>query len=168
MTARHASPAPIATPGTVQTGAREEPGVAFSADEVSGARLLLVDVRMRSLLMHEARRRVVTRMFGLGRDEQSFLVTMILIGAVATVIRDFAAPLWPRPSGADVAIGGSVLNATLRGLAGPPSRNVPLAGVMIACAMLSHSLRPVVAGSAREIGTLFSEVRAALGGRYGH
>jgi hypothetical protein len=168
MSASHASPASIPTPGTVLADAREQPGVAFSADEVSGARLLVVDVRMRSLLMHEGRQRVVTRMFGLVRDEQSLLVTMILIGAVATVIRGFAAPLWPRPSGADAAIGGSVLNATLRGLAGPPSRNVPLAGVMIACGMLSHSLRPAVAASAREIGTVLRDVRAVFGSRYGH
>ncbi len=167
MGTNHASLASIATPGTVQTGVRDQQGVAVSGHEVSGARLLYVDVRMRSLLMHEGRQRVVTRMFGLPRDEQSFLVTMILIGAVATVIRGFAAPLWPRPSGAHAAIGGSVLNATLRGLAGPPSRNVPLAGVMIACGMLAHSLRPAVAGSAREIGTVLHDVRAALGGRYG-
>lgn len=168
MSTNRASPASITTPGTVQTGAREEQGVAFSGDGVSGARQLYVDVRMGSLLMHEARQRVVTRVFGLRRDEQSLLVTMILIGAAATALRDVAAPLWPHPSAAHAAIGTSMLNATLRGLAGPPSRKVPLAGAMIACAVLSHSLRPAFAGSARQIGTLFREVRAAFGARYAH
>jgi hypothetical protein len=167
MSATDAPRASIATPGTVQTGARQEQGVAFNRDEFGVARLLFVDVRVRSLLMAEARRRVVTRVFGVPRDEQSFLVTMILIGAVATVLRGFAARPWPRPSGADAAIGGSLLNATLRGIAGAPARNMPLAGALIAFAVLSHSLRPAVAGSAREVRALAREVRAAFGARYG-
>ena len=168
MSTNRASPASITTPGTVQTGASEEQGVAFSGDGFSGAGQLYADVRTGSLLIHEAHQRVVTRVLGLRRDEQSLLVTVILIGAVATALRDLAAPLWPHPSAAQAAIGTSVLNATLRGLAGPPSRNVPLAGAIMACAVLSHSLRPAFAGSARQIGTLFREVRGALGARYAH
>jgi hypothetical protein len=81
--------------------------------------------------MGEARRRVLTRVFGVPRDKQSFLVTAILVGAGATVLRGLA-PRRPRLSGSDAAIGSSVLNATLRGVAGAPSRNLPLAGALIA------------------------------------
>ena len=168
MSATDARRASTATPGAVQTGAREEQGGAFEGDEVGGAKLLFVDVKVRSLLMGEARRRVVTRVFGVPRDDQSFLVTMILIGAVARVLRDFAALPRPRPSGADAAIGGALLNATLRGIAGAPSRNMPLTGALIAFAVLSRGLRPAVARSAREVRSLEREVRAAVGGRYGH
>jgi hypothetical protein len=167
MSATDAPRASKATPGTVQTAAREEPGLVFDRGELGGAGLLFVDVGVRSLLMAEARQRAVTRVFGVPRGDQSFLATMILIGAVGTVLRGFA-PRPPRPSGADASIGGALLNATLRGLAGAPSRTVPLAGALIAVGVLSHSLRPAVAGSAREVHALAGEVRAAFGSRYGH
>src|SRR4051812_30534756 len=118
----------------------------MSATEAGGARLFAVDMRVRSLLMGEARQRVVTRTFGIPRDEQSVLVTVILMGAVATVVRGLAAGPWRRPSGADAAMGGALLSGTLRGIAGPPSRHIPLAGGLIAFGVLSHSLRPAVAG----------------------
>jgi hypothetical protein len=168
MSATDAPRAPIATPGTVQTGAREEQAVPLNRAELGVATELFVDVRVRSLLMGEARRRVVTRMFGVPREDQSFLVTMIVIGAVATVLRGFAPRPLPRPSGADVAMGGAVLSATLRGIAGAPSRNMPFAGALIAFAVLSRSVRPAVAGSAREARALVRGVRAAFGARYRH
>lgn len=169
MSATDARRASTATPGTVQTGAREEQAVAFKGDEVEGAQLLFLDVEVRSLLIGEARRRLLTRVFGVPRDDQSFLVTMILLGALGgTVLRGFAALPWPRPSGADAAIGGSLLNMTLREVAGAPSRKMPLAGALIAFAVLSHGLRPAVAGSARDVRALERKVRAASGARYGH
>ena len=54
----------------------------------------------------------------------------------------------------------------LRGIAGAPSQNVPLAGGLIAFALLSHSLRPAVAGSAREVHALAHGARAAFDARY--
>jgi hypothetical protein len=153
----------------MRSGARQEQGAASKRDEVGGAKLLFVDVRTRSLLTGEARRRGVTRVFGVPRDDQSLLVTVILIGAVGTVLRGFAAALpRPRPSGVDAAIGGSVLNATFRGIAGGPSGNMPLAGGLIAFAVLSHSLRPAVVGSARTARAVAHEARAVFGARYGH
>jgi hypothetical protein len=137
-------------------------------DEFGAATPSLADVRVRSLLMAEGRRRAVTRVVGVPRDDQSFLVTMVLIGAVATLLRDLAARPRPRPSGADAAIGGAVLNATLGGIAGAPSQNMPLAGPLIAFAVLSHSVRPAVAGSAREVRALAREVRRAFRALFGH
>jgi hypothetical protein len=136
--------------------------------DVGVAPSLLGDLRIASLLMAEARQRSVTRVFGVPRDGQSFLVTAILTGAAATVIWEMVPRPWPRPSGADAAIGGAVLNATLGGIAGAPARHMPLAGALIGFAVLSHSLRPAVAGSAREARALAHEVRTALGTRYGH
>jgi hypothetical protein len=45
---------------------------------------------------------------------------------------------------------------------------MPLAGGLIAAAIVSHSLRPAVAGSGREARALARQVRAAFGTRYGH
>jgi hypothetical protein len=122
MSATDAPRASSATPGTVRTGGREGHSVPFNRDAVRGARLLFVDMRVRSLVMGEARRGVVTRMFGVPRDDQSFLATMILIGAVGTVLRGFVPRPWLRPTGADAEIGASLLNAAFRGIAGAPSR----------------------------------------------
>jgi hypothetical protein len=135
-------------------------------DQISVGTALFVDVRVRSLLLGEARKRVVTGAFGIPRGDQSLLVRMILMGAMATALRDLAPRPWPRPSGADAVIGSSLLNAMLRGIAGAPSRNMPIAGALIALGLLSHSLRPAVAGSAREVHALAREVRAAFGARY--
>jgi hypothetical protein len=155
----------IGTSGIGQTGV--EPGVPFNGD-VRGPRLLFVDMGVRSLVMGEARRGVVTRIFGTPRDEQSFLVTMIMFGAAATVVRGFAPRPWPHPTGADVKVGGSLLNATFRGIAGAPSRTMPLAGGLIAFAVLSHSLRPALTGSAREVRALAHGIGSAFGARYRH
>jgi hypothetical protein len=167
MSATDAPRASTGTHGTNQTGAREAQGMPFDSHEVHGASLLFVDMRVRSLVMGEARRGVVTRVFGVPRDDQSFLATMILFGAAATVLRGLAPGPWPRPTGADAKIGGSMLNAAFRGIAGAPSRTMPLAGALIAFALVSHSLRPAVAGSAREVRALAREVRASFGARYG-
>jgi hypothetical protein len=157
-----------ATPDRAPSGGREEQGGMLDRAELGGARLLFVDARIRSHLMAEARRGAITRVFAVPRADQSFLVTMILIGAVGTVLRDLAGRAVPHPSRTDAAMGGSVLSAAVSGLAGAPSRNMPLAGAVIAFAVLSHSIRPAVVGSAREIGALAHSVGAAFRGRYGH
>ena len=141
---------------------------AFSGNGIGGGRLLFVDMRVRSLLIRHARQHAVTRIFGVPRDEQSLLVTLLLIGAAGTVVKGLAPRPWPRLSGADAAIGGSLVNAAFRGIAGTPSGAMPLAGALIALAVVSRSVRPAVAGSARELRGLTHEFRQAFGGRYGH
>ncbi len=139
---------------------------AMSATDGDGvATMLFVDVGVRSLLIGEARRRAVTRVFGIPAEGQSLLVTMILLGAAGTVVRGLT-PRLPRPSGTSAAMGGTLLNTTLRGIAGAPSRNVPLAGGLIAFALLSHSLRPAVAGSVRDVRALGHAIGSAFGVRY--
>jgi hypothetical protein len=61
---------------------------------------------------------------------------------------------------------GAVFIAALRGIAGQPSRTMPLAGALIAFGLLSHSLRPAIACTAREVHGLTRELRAAFGARY--
>ena len=137
----------------------------MSQTDDSVARMVFVDVGVRSLLLGEARRRAVTRVFGVPASEQSLLVTMLLLGAAGTVVRGLAPPL-PRPSRTHAAVGGTVLNTTLRGIAGAPSATVPLAGGLIAFALLSHSLRPTVAGAVHEVRALAHGIGSAFGGRY--
>jgi hypothetical protein len=104
--------------------------------------------------------------FGTRAEDQSALATLILLGAGAAVLHDLLPRPWPHPSRRDAVIGGSLMNASLRGLAGPPSNAMPLAGGLIAIAILSHALRPTLVGSAREVRALTRHVRAAFGARY--
>src|SRR6185503_6839113 len=82
-----------------------------TAPDLGTGGLLFVDVKIRSALIAEGRRRAITRVFGISRDVQSWLVTTILCGAGALVVRDAVAGRLHHPSGSDVAIGGALLNA---------------------------------------------------------
>jgi hypothetical protein len=133
---------------------------------VGGAGLLIADVRLRSFLLREGRQRAITSVFGVPRGDQSALVTMLLLGAGAAVLRDLLPRPWPDDFRSDAAMGGSLVNATLRGLAGPPSQGMPVAGGLIAFAMVSHPLRPAAVRSVHEARTLAREAREALSARY--
>ena len=137
----------------------------MSASDDSVARMLFVDVGVRSLLLGEARRRAVTRVFGVPPNDQSLLVTMILLGAAGTVVRGLA-PSLARPSRTDAAMGGMVATTALRGIAGAPSATVPLAGGLIAFALLSRSLRPGLAGGLHEVRAFAHGIGTAFGVRY--
>jgi hypothetical protein len=138
----------------------------MSQNDDGVARMLFVDVGVRSLLIGEARRRAVTRVFGIPPEDQSLLVTLILLGAAGTVARGLAPGPLPRPSRTHAAVGGTLVNTTLRGIAGPPSATVPLAGGLIAFALLSHSLRPTVAGAIHEVRAFAHGIGTAFGVRY--
>ena len=145
--------------------ATDTPQASIDIDELGLARLLLVDVKVRSLLMAEARRHGVTRMSGIPREDQSLLVTMMVFGAAATVLMEYVSRPVARLTGSDAALGGVLVNATLRGVAGAPSGAMPLAGALMAFAVVSHGLRPAVAGSARALRTLTHGVETVFGAR---
>jgi hypothetical protein len=156
-------------PAAGQPGAR---ATATNGDQLAGARLFVSDVnhvaddaRVAFALADDAWERVVARVFGIPRENQSLLVKMLMTGAAATVAGGYV-PRLPRrrPSRVDAAMGGSVLNAAVRGLAGAPSRNIPAAGVLIALAMLARSIRAAAAGSTRDVQWLAHGAEA----RYGH
>jgi hypothetical protein len=126
----------------------------------------LADMRVRSLLVREARRRTITRVFGIPAEEQSVLVTVLLLGAVGTALRGMVPGHMPHPHGADAAIGGAIVNTALRGVAGVPSGTVPFAGALIALAMVAHAVRPATAASMREVHRLPHELEAVLGIRH--
>jgi hypothetical protein len=139
--------------------------------KVGGVKLLFSDVRVALLVMGEVPGLVVGRVFGIPRKDQTFLVTVLTIGALAAILRDGVARLpflRARPSIADAGMGAALVNATLRGIAGVPSREGPAAGGLIAFAVLAHSVRPllrrVVAGSGRDINALVHGAEH----RYGH
>jgi len=135
-------------------------------NEVAGAGRFLADRRVEALLLGEARRRAVTRVFGIPGQEQSLLVTMILAGSAATAIGGLVArPVLPHPSGSDMAIGGAVVNTAFGAMTGA-TRTAPLAGVLISFAVIAHALRPVLVGSAHEARTVMHRLRLAYDRQY--
>ncbi|MEP6953186.1 MAG: hypothetical protein ABI950_03875 [Solirubrobacteraceae bacterium] len=131
----------------------------------TSAARLSVDLRVWSLLIGEARRRTVTRVFGVPGDQQSFLGTVALLGAAGVVARG-ALPARPHLSRADAAMGGTLVNTSLRGLAGAPAQAVPLAGALIAFGVLGHAFRPMVVGAIHDIEDLAHRTRSAFTARY--
>ena len=138
----------------------------MSQNDDNAAQMLFVDVGVRSLLIGEARRRALTRVFGVPPEDQSLLVTLILLGAAGTVARGLAPRQLPRPSRLQAAVGGTLANTAFRGIAGPPSATVPLAGGLIAFALLTHSLRPTVSAAIHEARMFVHGIGAAFGVRY--
>jgi hypothetical protein len=161
----------MTTPGELQTGAREK-ATAADRDELFGARLFVSDVerafsavRVAFLLTDEAYGRLVTRVLGVPKGKQTVLVKLIMTSALATVVGGYASRV-PRirPSAVDAASGGAVLNTALRAIAGPPSQNIPAAGMLIGLALLGRGIR-------RGIGSTSRDVHMAVHGaetRYGH
>lgn len=143
-------------PADVQTGARQT-GTVANREQLAGARLFASDVehvvcdaRLAFLLVDHAWEGVLARVFGVPRENQSVLVKVLMTGALATVAGGYVARLpLTRPSSVDTAVGGSVLNATVRGLAGAPSRSIPAAGALITLAVLRRSIRSALAGPPR-------------------
>ena len=99
-------------------------------NEVAGAGRFYADRKVEALLLGEARRRAVTRMFGIPGEEQSLLVTMILAGSAATALGGLLARPLPHPSGTDVAMGGAVVNAAFGAMTGA-TRTAPVSLVLV-------------------------------------
>jgi len=166
----------MTTPGEVQTGAREK-ATAADRDELFGARLFVSDVegavsamRVALLLTDEAYGRAVARVFGIPKGKQTVLVKLIVTSALATVVGGYAPrlPRIRRPSAADTASGGAVLNTALRAIAGAPSQHMPAAGALIGLALLGHGIRRGIGSTATRTSR---EVHTAVHGaetRYGH
>jgi hypothetical protein len=159
------------TPIEAQAGAHKN-GTAADGDHFAGARLFVSDVehvvddaRIAYHLADRGWELVVARVFGVPREDQSVLVKVLLTGALATVAGGYVSRPHPAlPSRGDTAMGASVLNAAVRGLAGAPSQTIPAAGALIGLAVLAHSIRSAVAGSSRDVQRLTHGAEA----RYGH
>ena len=143
-----------------------------NGDELGGTRQLVSDVhsaagdvRLAYLLADDVYEHAVTRVFGVPGEQQTFLVKVIMTGAVVTVLGGYVSQLpLIRPSGADTAMAGGVLNAALRGIAGAPSGTMPAVGALIGFAVLVRSIRAVAAGSSRDVHAVAHVAHA----RYGH
>ncbi len=137
--------------------------------KAGGARLLLTDAKVASLLVADARDRATARVFGATRD-QSLLVTLLAIGSVAAAVHKRGAAILgvrPSPSAGDTLIGTSVVSVALHGIAGTPAKDARFLAGLITFAMLARSFGPAVAGSIRGLRAEGHRIGSAIRGRYG-
>lgn len=139
------------------------------AEELTGGKLLLTDVRTAFLLANEARYRTLERLFGLRRD-QANLATLIALGLLMEVAHD-KLDYWLQgpgpPTRADAALGAAVSRELLYDIAGPSSRDTPLFGTLVLLGVVGGLSGPALRRSFRGVRTLSHRARRSFNHRYG-
>ncbi len=128
-------------------------------EHVSGARWFFGDVMIAFRVLNAARHRAVAAVFGVSKGWRSNLITLIVIGAVASALRRAAASpgtqvrkVRSSPTAVgDTMIVAAVLRETLRSLAGPRPRATSRAAALIAFAVVTNSMRPTAKRMLRAI-----------------
>ncbi len=133
-----------------------------------GARLLAADARVVSLLIDDARRRAMQRLYGIPQDEKSGLVTLIAALLLARGLRE-RAPSRPTPPTLSAAafVFGS-LREVAYDVAGPRARESSYFGTLLAFALAGAGARMVVRKSVHEVKGLSHKGYAEFHHRYGH
>lgn len=133
-----------------------------------GGRLLSSDVRVAYLLLNEARRRVISRVFRVS-DDDSALVTAIALGITgATLGRKVTSALRSpgRPDRSDVVIGAALLRGTIDRLAG--ASDSPIRDAVVIAVLASAVLRPVLRRASHRAMTSVYDAHTVFEHRYGH
>ena len=138
-------------------------------EHMSSARLFVGDVMIALQLLNEIRHRVVTRWFGIPR-EQSNLVTLFVIAAIGGALRRAAAAPGTQVRKArssptavgDTMIGVSAAKEAVDSVAGHPARDVSSAAALIAFAMIVHSFLPTVKRLLRALWQAYRDLIAAM------
>jgi hypothetical protein len=112
------------------------PAGSSAAPMVSAGRAFRSDARLAAVVLNRARYPMLTRMFGVPR-EQANLLTLVLALAAASATYDALGRIirhpWPL-SGTDTGIATFLVREAGFGIAGPKAREVQLFGVLIAVA----------------------------------
>lgn len=113
------------------------------------------------LLLNEVRHRIAAWVFGVAKDNSN-LVTIFAIGALAEVLSDQAPPVHrpPAPPLSDAVIGAAALNETAHRIAGDWSRDTPFFGGLVAFVVLWKSFRPMLRGASHGVRGSLHGVRA--------
>ena len=139
-------------------------------EEVSGARLLLSDIRVVVLLANEARYRTMEGVLGVPRD-QANLVTLVALGTLLEAAHAKTEQLLKAPgppTRADAALGAAVLKEMLYGLGGSSSRDTPVFGTLVMVGLLGGVSGPAVRRSVRGVRGASHRIRHSFNHRYGH
>lgn len=155
-----APPPQSASAATVPTPRRQSEG---------GRELFLVDVSAGLALANEARHRTLERVFGIRRSDANLLTGVMALMVANSVYEKVAAAGRPKPPPIrDVAIGLGVLRESIYGVAGPAASDTPLAGTLIALAVLVGLTREPVTRSLHGMRSSSRRAYRGFRGRYGH
>jgi hypothetical protein len=140
-----------------------------AADARFGAgRLFLTDARLALALLNSARYPTLNRLFGASREQANvvtFFVALVAADATyRTARRVFRAPFGM--TGTDVVLGGFALSEAASGVTGPPSRDVPQFGTLVAGAVLASLAAPGLRRAARRAREAEARVRRERITRY--
>jgi hypothetical protein len=133
-----------------------------------GARLLAADARVVSLLIDDARRRAMQRLYGIPKDQPSGVETLMTLAVLGGALRSRAPSRPSKPSLSDSTWGFGVLREVGYGVAGPWARETPGFGALIAFALVGAGTRVVVRKSVQGIKGVSHEAYGEFHHRYGH
>jgi len=120
-------------------------------EHLSSARLFVGDAVVAFRLLNEARHRVMSRVFGMPRDQSNLMTVFVLGASVRALQRAAAAPgtqvrkarSSPTAVG-DTMIGVGAARETVNSIAGHPARDTPFAAELIALAMTVYAFRAAI------------------------
>ena len=139
-------------------------------EELSGARLLLRDIRIAFLLANEARYRTTERAFGVPRDQANlvtFAALLLLLEAAHDKTEELLRGPGP-PTRADAVLGAAALREVLYGVGGSSARDTPLFAALMMLALLGGLSGPALRRSVRGIEVASHRMRHSFNHRYGH
>ncbi len=136
----------------------------------SGAQLLFTDLRVAYLVANEARYRALERAFGVSRD-QANLVTFALLLLVAKTVSDKVERALHGiggPTKADAVLGTLLADGMLGEIAGPPARDTPMVGALVALALVGGLSAPAVRRSMYSASATSRRALVVFRHRYGY
>jgi hypothetical protein len=125
-------------------------------DRMNANRMFLGDLGAVLMVSNHMRRRLVSRFFGLSglTHNESLLITLLALGAVAKMIEDATPSLGrpPAPSAVHAVIGGTLIGDAVHALGGIGPKRTPGFAALIAFALIwnYHPLARAGIGIARE------------------
>jgi hypothetical protein len=139
----------------------------MAVDEITGANLLLADLRTVVMLANDVRYRTLERLFGLPRA-QANVATLVAIVAVAEAARAKLGRLaWaPAPSAGDLALGTATVRHLMLGPAADSAPTIPMFGALAAIAAGGTVVIPAAVRSVRGARSAAREVGSFFGRRY--
>jgi hypothetical protein len=145
------------------------PAPARRSEPDGGRELFLIDMSAGFALANEARYRTLERVFGIKRADANLLMAVMALMVANTVYEKAAAVGSPKPPPIrDLAIAFGVLRESIYGVAGPAASDTPLAGTLIALAVLVGLTREPVIRSLHGVRSSSRRVYRGFRGRYGH
>jgi hypothetical protein len=128
-------------------------------------RLFLADSRLAYVVLNHVRRRAIARVFGVS-DEQANVLTFVIAASAAEAAYATARRLVRTPSRDDAVLAGLLLREGALGIAGPKTRQVPLAGAILTLALVGGSALPALRSAVKTARAAERRIRLSRISRY--